>query len=331
MKPLRFGILGTGRICRRVVPAMKRARGVLPVAMASRGTGRARAASRSFGLEGVTGYEALLRRPDIDAVYLPLPEGLHAEWAARTARAGKHVLCEKTLAPSLRQAEAMLAACRKAGVRLMEAFMFRFHAQQSLAARLARTRIGPVRLVQSRLGFWYGEKRNYRLDPGLGGGSLNDVGCYPVSAARLFMRREPLAVTATLHKDPGFRVDTGGGALLEFGEGASALVAFGFRMSLWQGCEIWGEKGRLEMPRPFVAPPAAEIVERRGVLAGTRPRRRTAKGPDQYVAMLEAFAAEIRRPGSAGFDFESEALAQARVMQAIRDSARAGKKVRLAR
>jgi len=163
MQPLRFGILGAAQIARKLVPAMRRAPGVVPVAVASRDAAKAAAFAREFRLEPVAGYDALLARGDVDAVYIPLPDGLHEEWTLRAAAAGKHVLCEKSLTASCASAGRMVAACRAAGVRLMEAFMFRFHRQHARVRELLAEELGAPLAYYARFGFHLDDPANIRL------------------------------------------------------------------------------------------------------------------------------------------------------------------------
>ena len=326
MQPLRIGILGAARIARKLVPAMRRVPGVEPVAVASRDLATAQAFAREFRLEPVAGYAALLARDDLAAVYISLPDGLHEEWTLRAAAAGRHVLCEKSLTSSYVSAGRMVAACRAAQVRLMEAFMFRFHAQHARVRELLAEKLGAPQAYYGRFGFCLDDPRNIRLQAGLAGGSLNDVGCYCLCGARIVFGREPVAVTAQLFIHPRHGVDTAGHALLEFDDQRCGHLAFGFQHDFVNAYEVWAERGQLRLPRAFPAKPRAKIILQQG-----RHWARTVrvKSPEPYAAMVAAFAAEVAQPGSAPFNFEDEALAQARAMEAIRLSARERRRVEL--
>ncbi|HEY0584087.1 MAG TPA: Gfo/Idh/MocA family oxidoreductase, partial [Chloroflexota bacterium] len=194
-KPLRWGILGAADIAiRRVIPAMHAARHTTPFALASRNAARAQDVAAQLGIPRAYGsYEDLLADPDVDAIYIPLPNTLHAEWTIRSAEAGKHVLCEKPLAASVAECEAMLAACRQAGVQLMEGFMYRFHPQHArVRALVAAGLIGQPTLI--RTSFCVRMQRppqDIRFSPTLGGGSLLDVGVYALDAARWLATTAP--------------------------------------------------------------------------------------------------------------------------------------------
>ena len=193
-RPLRWGLLGTARINRMVIPPLRASAGNRLVAVASRDLARARGYAQEWGIERAHGaYEALLADPGIDAVYIPLPNHLHAEWTIPAARAGKHVLCEKPLALTVAEVDAMGAAAREGGVVLAEAFMYRHHPQTLKVKELVDAgAIGPVRFVRGTFSFPLTRPGDVRLQPEWGGGCLWDVGCYPLSFTRFVLGREPL-------------------------------------------------------------------------------------------------------------------------------------------
>jgi predicted dehydrogenase len=191
---LRIGILGTARIAeRRVVPAMRHAANAVAAGIAGRDARRAQAYAERLGIPKAYGsYEMLLDDPDVDAVYIPLPNALHCEWTIKAAEKGKHVLCEKPFAANAGEVDEMIAACEAHGVVLMEAFMYRFHPQNVQVIELIRLgAIGAVKLVRAAFCFTLGPETNIRLNPALAGGSLLDAGTYCVSAARMLIGAEP--------------------------------------------------------------------------------------------------------------------------------------------
>ena len=208
MSVLRIGILSTANIATaKVIPGMRRAERVEVVAIASRDAARSRAVADRLGIPTAHGsYEALLADPDVDAVYIPLPNHLHAEWTIAAARAGKHVLCEKPLAMTAADAERMVEACRTAGVHLMEAFMYRLHPSW-LAARelVASGRIGRLVAVQSWFSFFNDDPANIRNVQAFGGGALFDIGCYAVNLSRMLFGAEPDRVAGRRRARPGER------------------------------------------------------------------------------------------------------------------------------
>lgn len=252
-EPLRWGILGTGGIVRRWLPGF-RAGGERLVAVGSRDAARASAAAADLGAERGTTYEQLLAADDVDVLYNALPNGLHAEWSIRAAEAGKHVLCEKPLAATEAECEAMVAAAERHRVHLVEAFMYRYHPRWEVVHRLiAEGQIGQVRLVRAAFGFMMGADRagDVRLQPGLGGGATQDVGCYAVNLVR-WLLGEPTAVDGVAIDRRGVGVDTHAAAVLTYPDGVLAEVACSFDAPIGQSVEIVGEHGRIEVPFAFL-------------------------------------------------------------------------------
>src|SRR5262249_27294834 len=214
---LHWGILGCPRIPRRgLVPGIRAARTGTLHALASRDPNRARAWAEEFGVPRACGsYQEVLEDPEIDAVYIPLPNELHRPWVLSAADAGKHVLCEKPLALDMEDARAMVEHCRSRGVVLMEAFMWRHQPRTGAIRQLvAEGAIGSLRLIRSSVSFPIAPD-DWRLDPARGGGALWDVGCYGINTARLFARAEPETVHALARFGPS-GVDLGMAALLGF-------------------------------------------------------------------------------------------------------------------
>ena len=186
MTKLRWGLLSTARINRALIPPLRASPRNELAAVASRGRERAEAYAREWSIPRAFGsYEDMLADPGIDVIYNPLPNRLHAEWTIKAAQAGKHVLCEKPLAMTVEEVDAMAAAAQQAGVVVAEAFMYRHHPQTlKVKEMVERGEIGDLRLVRGSFTFNLTHPGDVRLDPALGGGSLRDVGCYPISYAR---------------------------------------------------------------------------------------------------------------------------------------------------
>ena len=221
MNELRWGVLSTANIAdEKVIPGMRKSARSRVVAIGSRDAVRARAFAERHGIERVHGsYEALLADPDVDAVYIPLPNHLHAEWTKAAARAGKHVLCEKPLAMTAADAESMIAVCEAEGVRLMEAFMYRLHPSWVAVRELvAAGRIGRLTAVHSWFSYYNDDMANIRNIRAVGGGALYDVGCYNVNLSRMLFGAEPDRVEAAITRDAGDGVDILTSALLTFGD-----------------------------------------------------------------------------------------------------------------
>jgi predicted dehydrogenase len=309
--PVRWGILGVARIgMRAVVPAMLAASNARIVALASRDRARADAAVAEIpGARAYGAYEALLDDPEVEAVYIPLPNGLHAEWVARAAAAGKHVLCEKTLGMTPDETRAMVGACERAGVLLMEAFMYRHHPQIEWAlAEIAAGRIGEVQLVRAGFGFDIsGRPDDIRLVAKLGGGSLLDVGCYALNFARAVYGRGPISAAARVVVPAGSEVERSVAAALDFGQGQLALIDGDFVAPRHHFAEVVGSRGRLLIPRPFT-PGTNETIAHVEVDDETVERR--FDGVDQYQLEVERFGEAIRA-GTPPFLPPADAIEQA--------------------
>jgi predicted dehydrogenase len=319
---MEFGILSTAGIAQKsVIPAIE-ASDHRVGAIASRTPNRARSVADEFSIPRHYGtYEALVDDDSIDAVYIPLPNGLHAEWIRRAADAGLHVLCEKPLTVDADEARAVDAYCEERGVTLMEAFMYRFHPRTERALELADTSLGEVRSVSSSFKFsLYGAPEDIRLDPALAGGSLMDVGCYAVSAARQFLG-EPKRVYAHMDDSRQTGVDTEFAAILEYETGASARIASGFDTPKVQRYRVEGSNGWIEVTDAFDAP-LDEQLELTYEIDGQYGRE-TFEPVDQYRLEVDHFAdcaAAGRRPRTDGV----EAIANMRVIDALYESAGRG-------
>lgn len=267
MPPLRWGLLGTARINRAVIPALRASVRNRLVAVASRRPGPAQAYAKEWGIGRAHGsYEELLADPEVDVVYVPLPNALHAEWTLRAIRAGKHVLCEKPICTSVEDVDAVTQAARGAGVVVAEAFMYRHHPQTARVVEMVRSgALGRPRLLRGSFSFSLTRPGDVRLDPALGGGSLWDVGCYPLGFARTVLGCEPVRFQGAAQMGPT-GVDLTFAAQLVFP--GDVLVQFdcSFAAPFRAVMEIVGEEATLAVPQPFKPGEAAVLVLRRGDL-----------------------------------------------------------------
>lgn len=300
MTTLRWGILSTADIgMTKVTPAIQRADNCEVVAIASRSYEHAHAAANRLGIRTPYGsYEELLEDRDVDAVYLPLPNDLHAEWTYQAAAAGKHILCEKPLALTAEQARDMIEACADAGVKLQEAFMYRHHPTWVEAVRLVRSgAIGELRTVQSFFSYYNDDPDNIRNRLENGGGAIMDIGCYCINVARMLFDEEPTSVRSVVHRDADMGIDTLVSALLEFSDGRQSGFTCSTRAEPDQRVSIVGTEGRIEVEIPFNIPP--DIETRIAVIAGGSPpedpatEKITFPAADQYTIQAQLFAASI--------------------------------------
>ncbi len=253
--PIRWGILSAANIgVKAVAPAIRASSNGRLVAVASRDVQRAKDLY-SFAPEVriEDNYEYILNDPDIDAVYIPLPNGLHAEWTLHALQAGKHVLCEKPMSVTAREGKIMMDAAQAHNVFLMEAFMYRFHPQIIWAIEQANAGlVGPIRLVRASFAFDIRSRPNdIRLKPELAGGALMDVGSYTVNICRAVYGHAPLVVAARVHTTSQIGVDMATNAVLDFGEGRFGMIDCSFELPTRQMVEIIGEAGTLTIPVPF--------------------------------------------------------------------------------
>jgi len=299
MSTVRWGVLSTADIAvEKVIPGLRRASRTEVIAIASRGSDRAAAVATRLGIpRGYGSYEELLADPDVDAVYIPLPNHLHAEWTIAAASAGKHVLCEKPLALTAADAQRMISASEAAGVLLMEAFMYRLHPSWIAVRELvASGRIGSLRAVDSWFSYFNDDATNIRNVREFGGGALYDIGCYCVNLSRMLFGAEPVRVRSTIERDPTSGVDVITSGILSFASGVGTFTC-STRLEPDQRVDIYGTDGRIRIEIPFNIPP--DRPTRVFVTAGGDPpvapatEILTFPPTDPYAAEAEAFAGAI--------------------------------------
>ncbi len=262
-RKVRWGILGNARINRRFVPGVHAAGNAELVAIASRDEANAEQAAQKWGAtKAYASYPALMADPAVEAVYIPLPNHLHAEWAIKAAQAGKHVLVEKPIALTVEEVQRIEDAAKANKVLVMEAFVYIYHPQHARVRQLIQQgAIGEMRTVHVTFSFVADfSKYNIRQDPAAGGGATWDVGCYAVSASRLLFGSEPPSVWADGYTRPGFQVDTSVAAILDFGEGRRALLDYGFEHGRSNYYEVYGTNGRLEISTMSPEPDATARI-----------------------------------------------------------------------
>ena len=299
-EPLRFGVLGCASIAvRKMIPAIARSQRCEVVAIASRDAGRASAAATDLGIARHHGsYDELLADPDVEAVYIPLPNHLHAAWTLRAAEAGKHVLCEKPLALDTTEAAGIIEGCRRAGVVLMEAFMYRVHPLWTRTHELGNAgSIGELRAIQAFFSYRNLDPENIRNIAKYGGGALMDIGCYPINVSRWLFAAEPSDVVGSVRFDPVFGTDVLSSAVLDFG-GRHATFTCSTQVEDDQRVHIVGTEGRLLVEIPFNIPPdlPTRIIRAAGGDPPVAPDVEVITIPpaDPYAVQADAFAAAVR-------------------------------------
>jgi len=325
----RFGVLGVSRFAlRRMIPAMRAARGVELVAIASRDAGKAAEAARELGVAKSYGsYEALLADPDIDAVYNPLPNHLHVPWSERAAEAGKHVLCEKPIAMGAAEARRLLGVRDRTGVVICEAAMVQVHPRWLTARELVRGgRIGQLRAFVGTFGYNIADRDNIRFDAGMGGGVLLDTGFYPVTMSRFCFENEPTGVLARSEVDPATGVDLLTSGVLQF-PGGQATFSCGMSLAPMQRALLLGTKGHLDLPiawNPAGDRPSELTIETSPSLEEPAPERVAFDAVDQYAILLERFAQAATAGGAPPIPLEDSVKNMA-VLDALARSAKSGR------
>lgn len=328
---LRWGVLGAAGIARAaVLPAITRSRNGTLIAIASRNPDEAAQQLSPSSAVDVVSYEALLTDPRVDAIYIPLPNSMHAEWTIRAAEAGKAVLCEKPLAMTAAEAAHVAARCEAAGSPLMEGFMYRSHPQHNrVRALIAEGAIGEVTEVRAHLCVDImnpPDPRNVRFSPQLGGGSLMDMGCYAISICRMIFGSEPVRVSARWHIDPTYNVDVGAGGVLEFPGGRFGIVSCSFVGNGQGSYTVVGRKGSIELPRGIILGLGTRVGEALIVVVDGDGRRREELLPavDHYQLMVEEFADAVLARKAVPLP-PSDSIRNMMVLDAMARSARSGR------
>jgi len=323
MAPVRWGILSTAHINRKLLAGAARSSEVEVVAVGSRDLARARAFADEHGIPAAYGsYEELLADPAVEAIYNPLPNTMHCEWSIRALEAGKHVLCEKPMSSSIAEVEQAFAVAERTGLHLTEAFMYRHHPQaKRLAALVAEGAIGALRVIRSTFSYGLFDESNIRLRTDVDGGSLMDVGCYCVSGSRL-LAGEPEAVFGRAFIGPT-GTDWAFTGSLRFRGDVFALFDCATCLPNRDELEVIGSDGSLFLDDPWhCLDPVIELRRDDGT------ERIEIEAANPYQLELEDLVRAIRT-GSAPLLGRDDAVAQARTISALRRSAADGRDVTL--
>ena len=325
MKNVKWGIISTANIGgAKVIPGMLKSKNLDVVAISSRDMKTAKAHAAKLGIPKAYGsYEEMLADPEIEAVYNPLPNHLHVPLTLAAVKAGKHVLCEKPIAITAKEAAKLRKVPKKTLV--AEAFMVR-HALQWMDARrrVKAGEIGEVRAIQVMFSYFNRDPANVRNMAGIGGGGLLDIGCYPITVSRYIFGAEPNRVAATIDFDPKFKTDRLMGGMADFGKGRHLSFSISTQLAPFQRVQIMGTKGRIEVEIPFNAPP-------------DKPNRIFVQGmdmnvgewvsfpvSDQYMLQAEAFGRAIRKEEKLVWGVE-DAIQNMKIIDAFFKAGKTGK------
>lgn len=325
MTPVKWGVISTANIgVGKVLPGMLKSQELEIVAISSRQLKTAQDWAGKLGIAKAYGsYEEMLADPEIEAVYNPLPNHLHVPLTLAAARAGKHVLCEKPIAITAKEAAQLKKAPK--GIHIAEAFMVR-HATQWIEVKklVKKGRIGDVRAIQVFFSYFNRDPKNVRNMADIGGGGLLDIGCYPITVSRFIFDAEPKRVIATFDRDPKFKTDRTTGGLADYGEGRHLSFSISTQTAPFQRAQIVGTKGRIEIEIPFNAPP-------------DKPNRIFVQGvemnvgewiefpvSDQYMLQAEAFGRVIRKKQKLAWGVE-DAIQNMKIIDAYFRSEKSGR------
>jgi predicted dehydrogenase len=319
---IRWGVLGAAKIATvKVIPAMQRGALSQITAIASRDAAKAAQVASDLNIPKSYGsYEALIADKDIDAIYNPLPNHLHVPWSIKAAEAGKHVLCEKPIALSVAETKDLIAARDRTGVKMGEAFMVRLHPQWLRTLEIVRSgEIGGLRAMDCVFSYTNRDANNIRNKLDAGGGTIMDIGCYPIHTSRWIFGAEPRRVSAIIERDPDFGTDRLVSALLDY-PGGQATFTCSTQMAPFQRMQFFGTKGRVEIEIPVNAPPDKET---RIFVQTADTRTETFGICDQYTLQGDAFSRAILGEADVPVPLE-DALRNMAVIEALFRSGRSG-------
>ncbi len=322
-KVLNWGLLSTARINNALIPPLRASKRNRLLAVASRTQESAEQYAREKKISRAHGsYESLLADPEIDVIYNPLPNHLHAEWTIKAVEAGKHVLCEKPLALNVEEVDAMQAAASKHGRVVMEAFMYRHHPQTLKVQEIVKSgSLGTLKLLRGSFSFFLSRERDVRLDPAMGGGSIWDIGCYPISYARTVIGKNPLEVFGWQVTGPTGIDETFVGQM-RFDHDIYAQFDCSFVIPFHAFMEIIGSDGTLNIPKPFQPYENEKIY----LTHGDETETIKIKGQELYIGEVENIADAILLGKEPRISLE-DSRANVRVITSLLESARTGKPI----
>ena len=292
---IRWGVLGCAKIAlQKVIPAIQHCTNGKVVAIASRSDEKVKDAAEKLNIaRSYSSYEALLSDPEIDAVYIPLPNHLHIPWTVKAMQAGKHVLCEKPLGIDAGEVRQFITETEKfPHLKVMEAFMYRFHPQWLKAFELVKSgAIGETKTINSFFSYCNIDPLNIRNKIEAAGGALMDIGCYCVSFSRFLFNNEPVRIVSSVDRDPVMKVDRLTSAIIEFPEGKSSTFTCSTQIMPYQRVHVLGSAGHLEIEIPVNVP--KDVASKVWVRTSDGTEEFIVDPVDQYTLQAEAFAQAI--------------------------------------
>jgi dTDP-3,4-didehydro-2,6-dideoxy-alpha-D-glucose 3-reductase len=317
---INIGIIGCSTIAKNsTIPAILKSNNTKVERIGSRSNNKALEFSKTFDCEKCGTYEDVINDKNVDVVYISTPVGNHEEWVLKSAKAGKHVLCEKSSTTSFDSAKKMISVVKENNVRLMEGFMYRFHpSHQKVKEYINDKIIGEVFLFSSKYGFPPISRDNIRYDKSLGGGILNDAGCYPINASRMLFESEPRGVFCNLTMDKETQVDTKATLLMDFDGNRQSQSSVGYDLEYQSNYRLWASDGSLSLTRAYNIPP--DMQARLNIKNNNIEKEILIDPVNHFQLMVESFSDEIIKSNSCKYNFEEDLLNQAKVMEACRIS-----------
>jgi len=326
---IKFGVIGCSRISQRsVIPAILKSNNAEIEYIGSRSIEKAKNFANEFNCTKFGTYDDVICDDSVDAVYISTPIGTHEEWALKASSAGKHILCEKSSTTSFASATKMVDNAKKNNIRLMEGFMFRFHPQHKKVYELINAqKIGKLISFNGHFGFPAFPDGDIRYDNKLGGGFLNDSGCYPICASRMIFNKEPIGVSCNLSIDSKTGVDSHGTSFIKYDEEKIATVTYGNGNYYQSTYDVWGSSGIISLERAYSVPNDFTTkvnmkYDIKNDWNGRKIKSFEITPTNHFERMIDAFCMEISKEKHAEFNFEEELLNQAKVMQAHRISSK---------
>jgi len=315
---LKIGAIGCSDVAKRqFFPAINSSQLANVEYIGSRSLKKAEEWAKKYGCSEFGSYDDVINS-DVDAVYIPLPIGLHEEWTLKAANAGKHVLCEKSSTTSYESAKKIVKAGKKNNIRILEGFAFRFHPQHEQIRELICNELGELHNFYGIYGFPPPPEDNIRWKKELGGGVLNDVACYPIYASRLVFQSEPISVLSHLEFDKKFDVDKSADVILKYPNEKTAFVSSGFNNYYQSKYSVWGSKARISTKRAYAVPhdyKTSVYLDKNDKISET-----IIPPVDQFAIMFDIFCNVITNNIKNPYDFENDLLKQAKLMESIRIS-----------
>lgn len=327
---VRWGILSTAKIgVQKVIPALQKGENITVEAIASRNISKANSVADQLNIKKRYGsYEALLEDPEIDAVYIPLPNHLHVPWTLKAMEAGKHVLGEKPIGLNAGEAKLLLETTQKyPHLKVMEAFMYHFHPQWQKAHELVNSgAIGKVKTVHSFFSYYNVAPENIRNQADIGGGALMDIGCYCTSFPRFIFGEEPEMLVSDMDFDPVMKTDRLTSAILKFPNGKTSTFSCSTQLMPYQRTIIYGDMGKIEVEIPVNAPPEETV----SVILETKEKKEvfSFEPIDQYTLQGEVFSKAILLNADVPTPL-SDAVNNMKVIDAIVESSKKGQWITL--